>query len=63
MSTDKKPAYGQCYIRGLEDHWAPNCPKREEDLHLNSLQNLQRSSILSHQWGHRNLQENERLLK
>ena len=32
MSTDKKPTYGQCYICGLEDHWAPNCPKREENL-------------------------------
>ena len=32
MSTDKKkPAYGQCFICGLADHWAPNCPKREED--------------------------------
>ena len=27
MSTDKKrPAYGQCYICGLVDHWAQNCP-------------------------------------
>ena len=32
MFTDKKPTYRQCYIWGLEDHWAPNCPKREEDL-------------------------------
>ena len=32
MFTDKKPAYGQCYICGLEDHWAPNCHKREENL-------------------------------
>ena len=32
MFTDKKHTYGQCYICGLEDHWAPNCPKREEDL-------------------------------
>ena len=32
MSTDKKPTYGQCYICGLEDHWAPNCHKREENL-------------------------------
>ena len=32
MSTNKKPAYGQCFICGLEDHWAPNCHKREEDL-------------------------------
>ena len=32
MSTDKKPTYGQCYICGLEDHWAPNCHKREEHL-------------------------------
>ena len=32
MSTDKKkPAYGQCYICGLADHWVPNCPKRAED--------------------------------
>ena len=32
MSTDKKkPAYRQCFICGLADHWAPNCPKREED--------------------------------
>ena len=23
MSTDKKPTYGQCYICGLEDYWAP----------------------------------------
>ena len=30
-STNKKPAYGQCYTCGLEDHWAPNCPKRKED--------------------------------
>ena len=32
MSTNKKPTYGQCYICGLEDHWAPNCNKREENL-------------------------------
>ena len=32
MSTDEKPTYGQCYICGLEDHWAPNCHKREEHL-------------------------------
>ena len=32
MSTDKKPTYGQCYISGLEDHWAPNCHKKEENL-------------------------------
>ena len=32
MFTDKKPTYGQCYICGLEDHWAPNCHKREENL-------------------------------
>ena len=32
MDTDKKPTYRQCYICGLEDHSAPNCPKREEDL-------------------------------
>ena len=32
MFTDKKPTYGQCYICGLEDHWAPNCDKREENL-------------------------------
>ena len=32
MFTDKKPTYGQCYICGLEDHWAPNCPKKEENL-------------------------------
>ena len=32
MSTNKKPTYGQCYICGLEDHCAPNCSKREEDL-------------------------------
>ena len=32
MFTDKKPTYGQCYICGLEDHWAPYCHKREEDL-------------------------------
>ena len=32
MSTNKKPTYGQCHICGLEGHWAPNCPKREEDL-------------------------------
>ena len=32
MSTDKKkPTYGWRYIYGLVDHWAPNCPKREED--------------------------------
>ena len=31
MSTDKKPTYGQCCICELEDHWTPNCPKREED--------------------------------
>ena len=32
MSTDKKkPAYGQCFICGLVDHWVPNCPKRLED--------------------------------
>ena len=32
MPTDKKkPAYGQCYICGLPDHWAPNSPKRAED--------------------------------
>ena len=32
MSTYKKPTYGRCYICGLEDHWAPNCHKREENL-------------------------------
>ena len=32
MFTDKKPTYGQCYICGLEDHWAPNCHMREEHL-------------------------------
>ena len=32
MSTNKKPTYGQCYICRLEDHWAPNCHKREEHL-------------------------------
>ena len=32
MFTEKKPTNGQCYICRLEDHWAPNCPKREEDL-------------------------------
>ena len=32
MSTNKKPTYRQCYICGLEDHWAPNCHKREENL-------------------------------
>ena len=32
MSTYKKPTYRQCYICGLEDHWAPNCHKREEHL-------------------------------
>ena len=32
MFTDKKPTYGQCYICGLEDHWAPNCHKRQENL-------------------------------
>ena len=32
MFTAKKPTYGQCYICGLEDQWAQNCPKREEDL-------------------------------
>ena len=32
MSTNKKrPAYIQCYICGLVDHWAQNCPRREED--------------------------------
>ena len=32
MSTDKKkPAYGQFYIYGFADHWAPNCLKRAED--------------------------------
>ena len=33
MSTDKKkPAYGQWYIWGLAYNWAPNCPKRAEDI-------------------------------
>ena len=32
MFINKKPTYGHCYICGLEDHWAPNCHKREENL-------------------------------
>ena len=32
MSTfKKKPAYEQCYICGIADHWAPHCPIRAED--------------------------------
>ena len=32
MSTNKKkPAYGQSYICGLTNYWAPNCPKRADD--------------------------------
>ena len=30
-TNKKKPAYGQCYICGFADHWAPNWPKRAED--------------------------------
>ena len=33
MSTDKKkPAYGKYYIWGLAYNWAPNCPKRADDI-------------------------------
>ena len=66
MSTNKKPANGQCYICGLEDHWALNCLKREERRRVFSSQqssvsteNQQTKSSV----GQRNLQENERLLK
>ena len=42
MSTDKKkPAYGQYYVFGLADNWAPNCPKRAEDF------TSQQSSIIT----------------
>ena len=30
--SNNKPTYGQCYICRLEDHWAPNCHKTEENL-------------------------------
>ena len=62
MSTDKKkPAYGQCYICGLADHWAPNCPKRAEHF-TSQLLYLQRSNRLSLLYLQRSLQGKERLL-
>ena len=28
--TSEKPDYGQCFVCGLHDHWAPNCPQKDE---------------------------------
>ena len=76
MSTDKKkPAYRRCYICGLVVHWAPNCPKREENFTFQQTESsvsterqqiessiLKRSKRLSLQYQQRSLQGHVRLL-